>query len=179
METSEGSPASGSQRIARRIETAANIAVILVACAMGTSLILKYALPAAARGGISKGTRLTGESFNWSRKPRTLVFALSTTCHFCTESGSFYQLLLKKSPRETTRTLALFPQSPAESESYLAKLGVSVDEIKQVPLESLRVAGTPTVFIVNREGVVESVWEGKLRSSGENEILAAITEPLR
>lgn len=58
----------------------------------------------------------------------------------------------------------------------LKRLGVLVDEIKQSSLSSINVGGTPTLILVNSEGVVIHTWEGKLQAQDEAEILRKMAE---
>jgi hypothetical protein len=51
---------------------------------------------------------------------------------------------------------------------------VHVDDVKQVPLNTLGVRGTPTLLLVNDAGVVTDVWTGKLQPDQEAQVLAAL-----
>jgi hypothetical protein len=113
------------------------------------------------------------KNINWAQNGRTLVLGLQTSCHFCTESGPFLQKLLGAAAG-STRIVAVLPQPVSESEEYLARLGVRVDEIRSLPLSSLGVNGTPTLLLVDSKGTIQNVWIGKLASSREAEVLSAI-----
>jgi hypothetical protein len=54
---------------------------------------------------------------------------------------------------------------------YLSTLDLSVDEVRQSPLDALGVRGTPTLMFVNSGGVVTHVWIGKLPPAKEDEVL--------
>jgi hypothetical protein len=95
---------------------------------------------------------------------------VSTVCHLCTESGPFYQRLAKA--RGRTQLLAVLPQPIDEGKRYLEKLGVSVDKIRQVSLSSIDVRGTPTLMLVNSDGVVVNTWIGTLQVDREAEVLS-------
>jgi hypothetical protein len=103
---------------------------------------------------------------------QTLVIAVSSTCHFCTESGAFYQRIVKKSGN--TRLLAVLPQSVAEGTRYFQSLGVSVNEIRQSPLSAISVTGTPTLMLVDSHGIVTDSWVGKLPAEQEAEVLSKV-----
>jgi hypothetical protein len=66
------------------------------------------------------------------------------------------------------------PQSVSEAQQYLSSGGVHVDDIKQVPLNSLGVNGTPTRLIVNDAGIVTDIWVGKLQPDEETKVFAAL-----
>jgi hypothetical protein len=46
--------------------------------------------------------------------------------------------------------------------------------IRQAPPSSLGVQGTPTLLLVNKEGVITSSWRGKLPSEKELEVMARL-----
>src|SRR5437899_5098165 len=85
----------------KKIEVAANVAIIAVAILLGATLVRSYLLsrvllsraqtqttqPVAA---IQPGTQLSLPDIDWQTNGRTLILALSTECHFCTESAPFY-----------------------------------------------------------------------------------------
>jgi hypothetical protein len=113
------------------------------------------------------------KDINWAGNKNTLVLGLQTTCHFCTESGPFFQKLAAAASG-STRIVAVLPQTVDQSKEYLSKLGVHVDEIRSAPLSSINVSGTPTMMLVNDKGVVRNVWVGKLPEAQQTEVLNAI-----
>ena len=61
---------------------------------------------------------------------------------------------------------------PAEvTRNYLAEHGVEVDRIVS---EDVRSVPTPTLVIVDSEGVVEQSWTGSLRPDAEDEVILAL-----
>lgn len=163
--------------LAKRLELVANVAIIVVALTLATVVVKNYLIGAGSRqtpsqNEISTGPTLASVPVNWNQSSRTLVLALSATCRFCSESGPFYKRLADA--RNDTRLVAVSPQSIEESKKYLAELGISVDEIKQVSLRSLNVTGTPTLILVNQDGAVMQTWIGKLGEDQEAEVLSKI-----
>lgn len=165
----------------KKIELLANVAIIAVAILLGVLLVRNYLLPrspgqqAAAPSKIKPGTRLSLPGVDWKANGKTLVLALSTGCHFCTESGPFYQRLAQeKSKASTARIVAVFPQSVAEGQKYLANLSVPVDAVTQTALDSVGVMGTPTIILADDNGAVIESWQGKLPGEKENEVLARL-----
>jgi hypothetical protein len=165
------------ERLSKRIEIGANIAIIAVAGLLGFVLVKNYLIAKpqektdiAESASQPKNTRISLPDVDWSKNGQTLVLAVSSACHFCTESGPFYQQLAKTHGR--TRLLAVLPQPVEEGRRYLDKLNVTVDEIKQSSLDSIDVRGTPTLLLVNSEGVVTNTWIGKLQAEQEAEVLS-------
>jgi thiol-disulfide isomerase/thioredoxin len=113
-------------RLARGVEIATNLSIILVALVGATVLVRNYLLhpgepPAseasqatlgnsqAGPGGLrvssgnpapkkapAEGTQLSVPGVNWRESDKTVLLALSKGCHFCSESAPFYQHLTRE-----------------------------------------------------------------------------------
>lgn len=157
----------------KKLEVLANISVIVIAILVGTVLVKRYWLPPSTQGtaqaspsnpstkGVQTGTRITLPGIDWRKSSRTLLLVLSTNCRFCTESAPFY-VKLQDQKSSDVRIVAVLPQPIADAKTYLDKLGVRVSEVAQSDLRSVGVSGTPTVLMINKEGVVTDSWVGKL-----------------
>jgi hypothetical protein len=164
----------------RSVEVCANVAIIVVALAIVAVLYRSYRLPSTTvstteqkkPSGPMKGTKLEVSGVDWSQSKSTLVLALQKGCHFCTESAPFYQQLMQQvSKQNDLRILAVFPQSPDDARSYLEGLNVHVGEIKQSGLAVIGVNGTPTLILVDQQGIVQQSWIGRLSPDREAEVL--------
>src|SRR5882672_7848799 len=162
----------------KRIELVANLAIIAVAILLGTVLVRSYLLPwlrppqQIATSSLRPGMQLSLPGVDWKGNGRTLLLALSTQCHFCTESAQFYQRICQERAKApNVRLVAVFPQPVSEAEKYLSDIGVTVDELKQARLDSIGVGGTPTLIMTDSEGVVADSWRGRLPSEKESEVL--------
>lgn len=167
----------------RKLEVVANLAIIFVAVALGAVLIRNFLFidtrppvppvpQVQNRGKSFVGTSLAELPIKWDANQQTLLLALSNTCHFCTESASFYQKLAQN--KGQTHMIAVLPQPSEDGRQYLQKLGVSVDEIRQLPLNKVGVTGTPTLLLVDSTGVVKKSWIGKLPADQEVAVLDAL-----
>lgn len=162
--------------LSKKIELIANLAIIVVACLLGTVLVRNYLLSTSARRASANEMQRTNSAslsaldIDWRKNKQTLLLAISSTCHFCTESAPFYKKLAT-GPR-STRLVAVLPQSTGEGRRYLNELGLSVDEVKQVQLSSISVSGTPTLLLVDSMGVVIGTWVGKLADEQQAEVLS-------
>lgn len=112
---------------------------------------------------------------DWAKNRRTWVLALSTQCHFCTESAPFFQRIQKERARDL-KLLAVLPQSITEGHRYLEGEGVKVDDVRQAEISSIGVNGTPTLLLVDSKGAVSQVWQGKLQPEQEGGVLAVLTK---
>lgn len=164
-----------------KTEVLANISTIVVAVLLSVVLVKQFLLPQAhpaqpsAGQPVAKGTNLKSSlpGVDWARNGRTFVLAISTQCHFCTDSAPFFQRVNKEVGKEAT-LLAVLPQPLSDSHHYLDTLGVHVDDIRQSPLNAIGVHGTPTLMLVDKTGIVDDVWEGKLRPDQEDQVLTAL-----
>lgn len=162
-------------RIAKTIEIAANIAIILAVCVVMVFFFRNYRAEKAGKPhAIAVGTPFALKDVHWEASRKNLVLALSTTCHYCNESAEFYRRLVKECEARGVRTIAVLPQTKSEAQSYLADRGFKVDEIRQSSLAALEIGGTPTLLLVDGQGKVERVWLGKLPPEKEKDILAKL-----
>ena len=163
--------------LAKKIELAANIGIVIVAVLAIILFIRNY----TQRQGdlqrtVALGSKFALKNVDWKAADKNLVFAVSTTCHFCTESAPFYRKLVEQCKQQHVHTVAVLPQTPAEAQAYLSGEGVTVDEIRQSPLSALDVSGTPTLVLVDQTGIVKHVWVGKLPSTKENEVVTTLSQ---
>lgn len=177
--SAEGEKSSAKR--ATRLETLANLSTILVSLLLSIVLVKVFLLPggrpaaSAARTQAAKGTSLKGSlpGVDWAKNKRTLVLALSTQCHFCTESAPFFKRIQKEAAKNV-RMVAVLPQPAEDGRKYLEGEGVHVDDVMQAQLSIIGVAGTPTLLFVNSSGTVTDVWTGKLSADKEAEVLRAL-----
>lgn len=168
--------------VLKKIELVANLAIVAVALLLCTVLVKSYILPAPTheraremaetRKSIGRGDEVAISGIDWQKNGRTLLLALSSTCHFCTQSAPFYQRVVKE--RGDTQLVALLPQSAEEGRSYLEQLNITVADVRQASLARLGLSGTPTLILVSERGIVSDVWVGALAPSKENEVLSRL-----
>jgi thiol-disulfide isomerase/thioredoxin len=171
----------------KKIEIAANIAIIIVATLLCGVLIKKHiispptppanALIANNQFQLQAGTKLSLPGIDWQKNSQTLLLVLSTTCHFCSESAPFYQQLVKELDGNT-HVVAVLPQSVSDSRGYLNRLGVAVDDIQQAEMSSLGVRGTPTLILANDKGVVMDSWVGKLPNDEQAKLINRVRQSI-
>jgi hypothetical protein len=167
----------------KRIELLANLAIIIVAVLLGVVLVKQLVLnkntqparPASARREVSRGDKVSVSGIEWAKNSHTLLLVLQRGCHFCTESAPFYQQLIKQtSARNDIKLVALLPQSISESKQYLKEIGIDIADVRQVSPGQINVGGTPTLILVNNEGVASDVWAGKLPADEESKVLSKL-----
>jgi hypothetical protein len=125
---------------------------------------------------VSPGDVLRLADISFSQHRRTIILALQQGCQFCEESMPFYRrILTATSARPDLNVLAILPQEPSKARNYLESHGVHVSEIRQKPLQALKVLGTPTVIVVDHNSEVQQVWVGLLSRAEEEYALTILS----
>lgn len=157
-------------RSSRKLEIATNVAVLFVAVLVGLLALKQFGGPRASQPQIKIGERIALKGVNWGH--RNLVLALSSACHFCSESAPFYKRLARQIQQQSdVQIMAILPQPVEAGRAYLDGLGISIDDIRQVRFSDVPIPGTPTLLLVNPKGEVEKAWIGKLTPDVESEVL--------
>jgi len=151
--------------------------VVVIAIAVGAGfLLVKGGLAYLRKGNIvtfHAGDKLPIREIDLSRSDRTLILVLSEGCRFCSENAPFYRQLVRECRARNISTAAALPQDISEGQEYLKRLGVAVDEVRQVNIGALRLR-TPMLILVNKDGTVISSWLGMLPPEREREVLAQL-----
>jgi thioredoxin-related protein len=93
---------------------------------------------------------------------RTLLIALQTGCRYCKESVPLYRDLSSRAKSLNLKLIFAFPQSQSEGQSYLLANGIHADDIRQLSFSNIKVAGTPTVILLDSQNKVIDFWKGKI-----------------
>jgi peroxiredoxin len=165
------------RNVAKKLELAANVGIVITAVLVAILFARNYMQRQAdPQHTVALGSKFALKDVNWQSSEKNLVFAVSTTCHYCTESASFYRKLVEECKQQHVRTIAVLPQSPVEAKAYLDGEGVTVDEIRQSDLPTLEINGTPTLVLIDQGGLVKHVWTGKLPSAKEGDVSTTLAQ---
>jgi len=168
-----------------KLDTIANVAIILVAVVALVVLFPRaweviHPQPSRFEAGAAKpGERLPAlKAMLPAGADRTLVIAVSPLCHFCNESLPFYKQLLDRRNQtgSAVKVIAAVPNAKAredELKTFQAG-GVQPDGVVPADFGSIKVPGTPTLMLVDREGKVLNVWVGKLEEDRQQEVLKSL-----
>lgn len=169
----------------RKIETLANISIIIAALLFCATLVHEKWLykpgglaPAAQTDNRLQGTNLHINGVNWENASKTLVIALSTQCHFCQESVPFYKELTASPAVKSKRVhvVTIFPQQQGEAESFIKASEIRTDSVLSMPLQTLGTSATPTLLLVNHAGKVEKLWIGVLSPAQQKDLLGELAK---
>lgn len=167
------------------LEVATNIAVLGVSSLVFVTLLWVYFHKAPrleSQPGLRKGetvdrTRL--HNYDFGKSARTLLIVMNTECSFCTESIPFYNDIAEscQNPNNQTQATAVFPNSSDEVRRYVEKQKLREDALESVDLNTLQVSATPTLILIDRNGVVLNFWIGKLSEQDQQEVMKSISGP--
>jgi hypothetical protein len=174
---------AGKARPSRsKLDVTANVAIIIT-CIIASIVLVRREFfpprPEAPPGAVAAGERLDGlRTAVPAGADKALVLAIAPNCHFCNDSMAFYKQLVDRrdSARSPVKVVAAVSSPDAKDleQSKLAASGVKPDAIVELDFRQIKVPGTPTVLLVDRQGKVLSVWMGKLDARGEREVLQAL-----
>ena len=168
--------------VSKRINLAANIAIILVVVLIGVVFARNYLLSARSTNQtrdyrVAPGGKVSLPNVDWANNEQTLLLVFDKGCPYCTASAPFYQQMVRETDQKrTVQLIAVLPQDISEGKQYLSDLNVSIPEVRQSEFKALGVRGTPTLILVNRNGEVVQSWAGKLSSKEETEVLKRLEE---
>jgi hypothetical protein len=168
-------------KLHKRAELFANIAIVIVAILLSVVLVKRFILDSneppnpAEANQLAPGDRVPLEGIEWVKSGHTVLLVLQKGCRYCTESAPFYQRLTQETANRTdVKLIALFPQTVTEGKKYLAEIGVNITDIRQVSPKQVKVSGTPTLILVNESGVAVDIWKGKLPPDAESQVLSKL-----
>jgi thiol-disulfide isomerase/thioredoxin len=163
-----------------RLEKASNIALIVSAVVfLGVTIRNEFAKPAVrANSSVAIREALIGKTLHppgmtFPRERQTVLLAVSSSCHFCQESWPFFRELAARSEGKLD-VVAVLPQSQSEAESYVKEAKVPVAKVVSANLQSMGVAVTPTVILLDRGGKVRDVWVGQLDEGHRKQALSRV-----
>jgi thioredoxin-related protein len=165
--------------LTKKIETFANVAIILVAIVLCVVLVKKFVLTADAPAQPERkmpevGKKVALPDANFAAKDKTLIMALKKDCRFCTESSEFYRKVTALAGEKNVQVIAVFPHSTADGQEYLKQINVAVEDKRQADFAALNVSGTPTLILTDKNGDIQKVWLGKLSPEKETEVINSL-----
>lgn len=125
---------------------------------------------------VKPGDRLASlAGWDWGTNDRTLVLVLRKGCHFCEDSVPFYQRLVAKQQQDGSKAaiVAVFPDGADAAQEVVRSEALGVRTVAGVPVEKLKVPGTPTLLLVDRKGTVLNAWIGMLSPKQELDVMRA------
>ena len=116
-------------------------------------------------------------SYRWADHPLTVLLALHVGCPYCEHSIPFYQKLirLEQSQRSVGHVAAFFPDPTREVIEDYGSLLRGAEMVPETNFTDLRIAATPTIYLVDQNGTVRDGWIGELSTDQQDLILRKLT----
>jgi len=160
-----------------RLEVATNIAVLVAVAVFlvffGRQEYERHHISARPVHTSLVGQKIALPGVQFAPKSRTLLLAISTTCHFCKDSEPFYQQLAMSNHGQV-KVIAVLPQPLAEAHTYVQSSIAPSIQVVSSRLDSIGVTGTPTVLLLDGAGKVQQAWVGKLNEQSQKEVRALL-----
>jgi hypothetical protein len=157
-----------------------DVSVLLAVGALGAALAVRFA-PGPSRPAPQAATalrigdriaRLKG--LEPDKAERTVLLVLSSRCGVCTDSMPYYRSLAARLPRPTIRLVAAGWQHEDELAGYLRENGLKPDGVVRADAQSLPIAVTPAIVVLDRDGIVRELVLGRLSSADGEDLLRRI-----
>src|SRR5262245_22569606 len=93
--------------LAKKMELASNIGIVVTAVLIIILFVRNYTQRQNdPQHTVALGAKFALKNVNWQANDKNLVFAVSTTCHYCTESAGFYRKLVEECKQQHVHTVA-------------------------------------------------------------------------
>jgi hypothetical protein len=162
-------------RLRRYLEVATNAAIVAACILIAYVAVTRFILPqrsGSSADGPHVGMALNISAVDWGTSHQNVVLALSTQCHFCSESAPFYRKLMAAAQAKRIAVVAVLPQTVDQDRVYLQALGLDIRFVQQMALSKIGVVATPTVMLTDAKGMTTGVWVGKLSDSAQAEVIS-------
>jgi rhodanese-related sulfurtransferase len=114
-------------------------------------------------GTVSKdGKRISLSGIQFSEHEQTVLLALDKDCRFCKQEAPFYRQLASEAGARGTRLVVVFQHNLKAGREYLSAEHIEASDLVRVHLNSIGVEATPTLMVLNREGLAIGKWSGSL-----------------
>lgn len=121
------------------------------------------------------GVRLDDQStgIDFAEGKQTLIMVLQSDCTFCHQSMSFYRRLLEHDRNDVQIVVAAPPHDSGLGD-YLTSESIEPDSVVFVDSGVIPATGTPTLLLVDGDGLVMHTWIGLLNAERETEVFEAL-----
>jgi peroxiredoxin len=163
----------------KALNLVANACLVLAAGTLGVAVWYKYLHhPAVPVSGlpIQLGSNAPlVPSISYASHERSLLVFLSTTCRYCEAGVPFYNKLhgVALASNDKWNVVGVFLQPADQVAAFRARVNLQAKLLPNVDFSRFGVRSTPTVLLVDRQGIVRQVWVGASRAN-ESAILATL-----
>jgi hypothetical protein len=155
--------------------------LVLVVSLLVVKLIRRTFFPKAepviSRANFKPGRKISLGRINWADNQHNLILYLDKSCEHCKASAPFYRRLAQEAAGlKGVRLLAVLSRATDDGQGYLNEIGLSSLEVVKAGQEQFWIMPTPTLVLVNSEGVISGLWIGELNNERESAVLQRLRE---
>lgn len=128
-------------------------------------------------GELSVGDKINApHGYDWHRNGETLLIAVRKGCVYCERSYPLYRRLenLERDNQLKAHLLMVMPDDAVNGSALLSSQQIASESITNVPLNDIKVAGTPTLLLVDANGRLLQSWVGELDASKADALVAQL-----
>jgi hypothetical protein len=111
------------------------------------------------------GKHLDIAGIDWQKNQEHLVIALSSHCRFCIADAPLYRQVTNDSLSNKLNIVVISSDDSDSLHRFLQQNSIHADKILLQPLSSIGVTSTPTLLIVDSQGIVRATFIGQLDQS--------------
>jgi hypothetical protein len=152
------------------LDAVASLACVLICVLLAITVINRGR---AASAGANQHTVIAGlqvgarfppiEGLDFKQHDKSILFFVDGDCSHCVRNLPVYQTLVMEAKARAHGTAALLGLFESEaSRSKLVSLGFDIPSEANLSFAKYRVAATPTVVVVGRNGIINNFWVGEL-----------------
>lgn len=175
---------AGSDRAISRASVVASFSLVLgLAATVGYVAWPRIAdavgfTPAKAPPAYVSGQQVDAPAAWYEKAPYTLVLFARANCGACEKARPFLAELIRGVEGRSAVVMAGPSATRQEDAEFARSLGIPDEHIAVVP-PSLRVRATPTLVLVNQQGLILEAWEGVGSPEHQEAIVKAVDAALR
>jgi hypothetical protein len=159
-----------------KLEIATNLLILAVLLLM-TGTFIKSRVSHHEVIGLSPGDKIDAPAgYDWHNHARTLVVAVRKGCIYCERSYPLYRRLsgLEHDNNLKAHMLVVMPDDAASGAALLSSQGITSQSVAGIPLNNIKVSGTPTLLLVGADGRLLQSWVGELDASKADALVAQL-----
>ena len=155
---------------------AADLLTVVVCVVLLAFFAREYGRPASPPSPTVQDVHIDGAVADFGRTSKTIILALKTDCVFCQRSAPFYRRLVERIERDgpDAQVVVAAHSNDRGIDDFLVSEGINPDSVVFVASGELPVRGTPTLLLVDGEGLVTHIWIGLLDADREAEVFDAL-----
>jgi rhodanese-related sulfurtransferase len=172
-------------RIGRALaRTGAEICIIAVAAVLASAIFGHVSAFISGEPEVAEptgpspriGSPVNLRDVQYSGEPLSIVLVVSPTCGYCRKSVPFYRSLSKVALKNSVPLYAVVPDVGKAGE-FLRTAGLDRVPHRELSELGVNVSGTPTIFVVDEDGLIRRMWVGALSEQRSKDLLALVADP--